>query len=178
VSARALLLLGAALAFPPAGGALEPRFDHRDSHGPLAEALLARDTISVSGRGSASSWRPAVRAGWGIDVLGEGNELVAAADLALRSLDDPARERVLLAASLRYRTYFGTEELKTFVEAGVYGPIRSRLAVGPLVGLGVAYDVSRSGGVFAGGELASAFGEARIFSFALRGGAQLRFDLP
>jgi hypothetical protein len=113
-----------------------------------------------------------------MDVLGEGGELIAAADLALRSLDDPERERVLVAASLRYRTYFGTEEWKTFVEAGLFVPIRSRLAGGPLIGLGIAYDFSRAGGVFVGGEFASAFGDARVISFAVLGGAQLRFALP
>jgi hypothetical protein len=177
VNARPLLL-AAAVALPGVAAALEPRFDHRDSHGPVLETLLARDTLSLSGGGSASSWRPAVRAGWGVDALGEGSDLILAADLALRSLDDPAGERVLLAATLRYRTYFGTEEWKTFVEAGLYAPLRSRLAVGPLVGLGVAYDFSRSGGVFVGGEFASAFGEARVISLGILGGVQVRFDLP
>jgi hypothetical protein len=172
------LLLAAALALPGGAAGLEPRFDHRDSHGPVLETLLARDTLSLSGAGSTSSWRPALRAGWGVDALGEGSDLILAADLALRSLDDPAGERVLLAATLRYRTYFGTEEWKTFVEAGLYAPLRSRLAVGPLVGLGVAYDFSRSGGVFVGGEFASAFGEARVISLGILGGVQVRFDLP
>jgi hypothetical protein len=177
VNARPLLL-AAAVALPGVAAALEPRFDHRDSHGPVLETLLARDTLSLSGGGSASSWRPAVRAGWGVDALGEGSDLILAADLALRSLDDPEGERVLLAATLRYRAYFGTEEWKTFVEAGLYAPLRSRLAVGPLVGLGVAYDFSRSGGVFVGGEFASAFGEARVISLGILGGVQVRFDLP
>jgi hypothetical protein len=177
VSARRLLL-ATALALPAAAWALEPRFDHRDSHGPIVETLFARDTVAASGRGSVTSWRPAVRAGWGVDVLGEGSELVVGAELALRSLDDPQRERVLAAASLRYRAYFGTEEWKTFVEAGLYAPIRSQLAGGPLVGVGVAYDFSRAGGLFAGAEFSSAFGEARVVSLAVLGGAQLRFDLP
>jgi hypothetical protein len=177
VSARGLLV-ALALLSPAGAAALEPRFDHRDTHGPIAELLLAHDSIGISGRESAGSWRPAVRAGWGVDLLGEGSELVAAADLALRSLDDPRRERILVAASVRYRTYFGTEEAKTFFEAGVYAPLRSRLAAGPLVGLGAVYDFSRAAGVFLGGEFGGAFGQARVFSFALRGGAQLRFDLP
>jgi hypothetical protein len=172
------VLLAAALALPGAAEALEPRFDHRDSHGPIVESLVARDSVAAPGHGTVASWRPAVRAGWGVDLLGEGSELIVGADLALRPFDDPEHERVLVAAILRYRTYFGTEEWKTFVEAGLYAPIRSRLAGGPLVGLGVAYDFSRAGGVFAGGEFASAFGEARVISFAVLGGAQLRFDLP
>jgi hypothetical protein len=177
VRARALLL-AAALALPGAAEALEPRFDHRDSHGPTVEAFVVRDAVAVSGRGTVASWRPAVRAGWGVDALGEGSELLVAAEAALRSFHDPERERVLVAASLRYRTYFGTEAWKTFVEAGLYAPIRSRLAGGPLLGAGVVYDFSRAGGVFAGGEFASAFGGARVVSFAVLGGAQLRFELP
>jgi hypothetical protein len=177
VSARALVIV-AALASAGAGGALEPRFDHRDSHGPIVEALLARDILSVAGHRNVGTWRPAVRAGWGVDVAGEGSELFAAADLALRSLDDPARERVLLAASLRYRTYFGTEELKTFAEAGISVPIRSRGGGGPRAPHDRPSHISRAGGIFAGGEFAAAFGEARIFTFAFRGGAQVRFDLP
>jgi hypothetical protein len=171
-------LLVAAVVIPAAAGGLEPRFDHRDTHGPVVETLVARDTLSRSGAGSVSSWRPALRAGWGIDVTGEGSELILAADVALRSLDDPERERVLVAASARFRSYFGTEELKTFFEVGAFAPIRSRLLGGPLVGLGVIYDLSRSGGVFAAAEFATAFGEARLFSLALLSGLQLRFELP
>jgi hypothetical protein len=168
-------LLAVAVALPAAVGALEPRFDHRDTHGPVVEGVLARDAVTASGRGTATSWRPALRASWGFDVTGEGSELLVGGDLALRSLDDPDRERVLLGASARYRSYFGTEELKTFFELGLYAPLRSRLAVGPLVGLGVAYDFSRASGVFLGGEFASAFGQARLVSVAFLAGAQVRF---
>ncbi len=170
-------LLAAALLLPLGAGALEPRFDHRDLHGPLLELLGAYDSSTGAGR-AHGSWRPTLRAGWGFDVAGEGSELVAGAEVALRSWDDPARERVLLAASARYRMYFGTEELKTFFELGLFAPLRSRLALGPLVGLGAAYDFSRASGVFVGGQFASAFGDGRIVSFALLAGAQLRFELP
>jgi hypothetical protein len=171
-------LLAALGTIPVAAGALEPRFDHRDTHGPMVELLVAHDTVSAGGD-SAASWRPALRVGWGVDAIGEGSDLVVAADLALRSLDDPERERVLVAASARYRSYFGTEELKTFFELGVHAPLRSRLAAGPLVGLGVAYDFSREGGgLFFGGEFAAAFGQARIVTFAVLAGAQLRFEVP
>jgi hypothetical protein len=172
---RHLALLAAVL--PAAAGGLEPRFDHRDTHGPVLELLLAFDTVADEGE-SVSEWRPALRAGWGFDATGEGNDLVVAADLALRSLDDPAGDRVLVALSARYRSYFGTEELKTFFELGVHAPIVSNLAAGPLVGLGVQYDFSRGSGVFAGGEFATAWGQARIVTFAVLAGAQLRFDVP
>ncbi len=173
---RALAL--AALLVPGLGAALEPRFDHRDTHGPTLEALVARDTVARSGRGSTSSWRPSLRAGWGLDVSGEGDELLVGATVALRSQDDPAGERVLLAADARYRAYFGTDEAKTFFDVGVWAPLRSRLAVGPLVGLGFQYDLSRAAGLFVAGSFATAFGEARVASFAVSLGAQLRFDLP
>ncbi|HEX9307796.1 MAG TPA: hypothetical protein VF894_09925 [Anaeromyxobacter sp.] len=170
-------LLAAALLLPAAAGALEPRFDHRDLHGPLVEVLESYDSLAVSGRTHAAR-RPALRLGWGFDVAGEGNELVAGAEFALRSWDDPERQRVLVAANTRYRVYFGTEELKTFFELGLFAPLRSRLAVGPLVGLGLVYDFSRASGVFVGGQFASAFGNGRVVSFALLAGAQLRFELP
>jgi hypothetical protein len=170
--AAAAALLPAALA-----GALEPRYDHRDAHGPVVEVLAAYDSVGVSGR-TVSSWRPALRAGWGADVTGEGSEVIASADVALRGWSDPDRDHVLLSASARYRTYFGTERWKTFFEAGLWLPIRSRVAVGPLVGIGVVHDFSQDYGVFAGGEFSSAFGDGRVVSFAALAGFQLRFAIP
>lgn len=58
--------------------------------------------------------------------------------LAIRSYDDPERERVLIGTDARYRAFFGTEELKTFFDVGAWVPMRSRLAEGPLVALGLA----------------------------------------
>lgn len=168
-------LAAAALLAPALGAALEPRYDHRDAHGPTLEALLARDTVARRGGGSASSWRPALRAGWGLDVSGEGDELLVGATLALRRFDDPEDERVLLAADARYRAYFGIERAKTFLDLGVWAPLRSPLGAGPLVGLGFQYDLSRAGGLYAAASFATAFGEARVASFALSLGAQLRF---
>lgn len=173
---RVLAIL--ALVVPSAAAALEPRFDHRDTHGPFAEALVAHDTVARSGRPSASSWRSAARIAWGFDVSGEGDELLLGASVALRSFDDPGRERVLLGVDARYRGYFGTESLKTFFDLGVWAPLRSRLAAGPLVGLGVAYDFSRFAGAYLAGAFATAFGEARIASFSVAIGAQMRFELP
>lgn len=172
-AAAALVLLAPAFAAP-----LEPRFDHRDTHGPFAEALAARDTVALSAGGSRSAWRPAVRAGWGLDVGGEGDELLAGATVSLRSFDDPERTRVLAAADLRYRAYFGSEEAKTFFDVGVWAPLASRLAVGPLVGAGFQYDLSRGAGLYAAASFATGFGEARIASFAVVLGAQVRFDRP
>ncbi|BDG06393.1 hypothetical protein [Anaeromyxobacter oryzae] len=162
----------------PAGpaSALEPRFDHRDEHGPFLETLVAYDTVAISGRPTASSWRPALRLAYGFDVAGEGNELILGVQGALRSWDDPAREHVNLALDVRYRAYFGTEELKTFFDAGVWVPVRSRLAAGPMIGVGIAYDFSRTSGVYAAGGFGTAFGEARIATFSASIGAQLRFE--
>lgn len=166
-------LLALSLARP--GAALEPRFDHRDTQGPFVEAFVAHDTVARTGGGSASSWRPAARLAWGVDLSGEGDELVLGLAVALRSFDDPDRGRVLLAGDLRYRTYFGTEEAKTFLDFGLWLPLRSRLAAGPLAGLGFAYDFSRSSGLYLAAAFATAFGEARIASASLSAGAQLRF---
>lgn len=174
---RTLAAAVAAALLPAAAAALEPRFDHRDSHGPVLELLFAHDSVTAAGR-STNAWRPALRAGWGVDVTGDGGELIVAADLALRSWSDPADRRVLLSTSARYRGYFGTEEWKTFFEAGLWTPLTSRLGIGPLVGLGVVYDFSQDTGVFAGAEFATAFGDGRIVSLAGLAGLQLRFALP
>jgi hypothetical protein len=171
-----VLALTAAL-LPAAAGALEPRFDHRDAHGPVTELLLVHDTLLVSGR-TTNAWRPALRFGWGFDVTGEGSELVVSADAALRSWSDPQDDHVLLSATARYRTYFGTEEWKTYFEAGLWAPILSQVAIGPMVGIGVVRDFSQDWGVFAGATFASAIGEARVVSFGAVTGFQLRFAIP
>jgi hypothetical protein len=174
---RALLAAAVAALLPAAAGALEPRFDHSDSHGPVTELVFAHDSV-VSSRRTVNSWRPALRAGWGVDVSGEGSELLVTADLALQSWRDPGEAHVLLAASARYRGYFGTEQWKSYFEAGLWAPLRSRLGAGPLVGLGVVHDFSLDYGIFAGGEFATAFGERRIVSFAGLAGIQYRFAIP
>ncbi len=172
-------VLALALATLPLGtAALEPRFDHRDTHGPAIELLFAHDTVAVAGRATSSSWRPALRLAYGFDATGNGDEIIVGAQGALRSLDDPGRERVLLAADARYRAHFGTEELKTFFDVGVWVPFRSRLAAGPLVAAGIAYDFSRAAGVFASAGFATGFGEARIASVSVGAGFGFRFELP
>lgn len=178
MSARGIALgalLAATAAAPPAR-ALEPRFDHREAHGPVLEALLAYDTVAVSGKPTRSGYRPALRFAWGFDVTGEGDELVVGLMGAVRSFRDPGREHVLVAADLRYRIYFGTEELKTFFDVGLWAPLRSRLALGPVAGIGLQYDVSRAGGFFASAGFGTAFGQARVASFSVSAGAQIRFQ--
>ncbi len=176
MNARALVLgmQLAALLAPAASQALEPRYDHRELHGVALEPLLAYDTVAVPGHTTRSTWRPALRLAYSWDVLGEGNELFLGAQTAF-SWSDPQREKVLLALDARYRSYFGTEQWKTFFEVGVWTPVRSRLAIGPLVGLGVAYDFSRSTGLYLDGGFATAFGQARIASFSASAGASFRF---
>lgn len=174
---RALAAALAVAIVPGLASALEPRFDHRDTHGPTVEALLAHDTVARSGSPTASSWRSGLSLAWGLDVSGEGDEVLVGASLALGSPDDPDRTRVVLAADARYRGYFGTEQAKTFFDVGVWVPVRSRLAVGPLVGIGFAYDFSRAFGLHLAASFATAFGEARIASFGVSAGAQLRFEL-
>ncbi|HET8541737.1 MAG TPA: hypothetical protein VFL83_17795 [Anaeromyxobacter sp.] len=176
VLSTALGLALAALAGP--AEALEPRFDHRDTHGVFAEMLAAYATVARSGEPSVSAWRPALRAGWGFDLTGDGDELLVAAAAALRWPDDGDGMDVLFAADARYRGYFGTEELKTFFDVGVWVPVHERLAIGPLIGVGLQWDFGRGGGLYAATSLATAFGEARIASLQISAGAQLRFDLP
>jgi hypothetical protein len=178
VTARRAAALAAALALPAAAAALEPRFDHRDTHGPFAEVSFWHDTVAKAGSATVSAWRPSARIAWGFDVSGVGDDLIVGATAALRSFDDPERGRVLLALDARYRGYFGTDELKTFFDLGAWAPLRSRLAVGPLAGLGLAYDFSRWSGVYATGTFATAFGQARVASFGAAVGGQIRFDLP
>ncbi len=175
---RSGLALAAALAASPlAAAALEPSYGHDDAHGPVVELLVLHDTVVASGV-TTQAWRPAVRAGWGLDVTGSGGELILAADVALRSWDDPEKGRVLASATARYRGYFGTEEWKSWFEAGLWAPLASRLALGPLVGVGVVHDFSRGAGVFAGAEFATAIGDGRFVSFGAVAGFQLRYDLP
>jgi hypothetical protein len=165
----------ALLAGPAPAAALEPRYDHRGMNGVLVEPLLAHDTVSITGHGSHSRWRPTVRLAYGWDVLGEGNELFLGVQSALTGWSDPRREKIRLAVDARYRSYFGTEQWKTFFELGLWAPVSSRLVVGPLVGLGVAYDFSRNTGLFLDGGFATGLGQARVATFTVSGGAAFRF---
>ena len=175
--ARPLAAAVALVAATPAA-ALEPRFDHRDTHGPFAESLLSYDAVARPGATTATGWRTRLHAGWGFDVSGEGDDLLFGAAVAVPWLHDPDRMKLLLDVDARYRGYFGTEQLKTFFDVGAWAPLVSRLAIGPLVGIGVAWDYGRSGGVYAGASFATAFGQARIASLSVSAGAQFRFDVP
>lgn len=175
---RPALALAVALATVPLGAsALEPSFGHEDAHGPVLELAALHDTVVADGV-TTQSWRPAVRGGWGFDVTGSGGELLLLADVALRSWSDPDRTRVLASVSARYRGTFGTDEWKTWFEAGLWVPIASRPGIGPLAGIGAMYDFSAGGGVFAGLEFATAVGDGRTVSFGAVAGVQLRYDLP
>ena len=71
----------------------------------------------------------------------------------------------------RYRGYFGSDELKTFFDAG----LSPRLAAGPRIGLGVAYDLDRAWGLFASLGASTAFGGFRGFGLGLGVGVQFRW---
>jgi hypothetical protein len=172
----ALALAALALLAPGGAAALEPRFDHRDEWGLLAGFALLRDAATVTGEGTDVDVRPAVRLAYSFDVSGEGDELILGAAARLGGWSDPVRSRTLLAVDARYRGYFGTEELKTFFDAGLWTQVRSRFAFGPLVGLGVAYDPSRAWGTFVALEVATGFGAERVFSVGGTVGVQLRFE--
>ncbi len=159
---------------PLASAALEPRFDHRDQWGPAVEVLLASDTLSPEGGASSSKVTPALRLSWGFDPVGEGNEVQVGARLSWPE-PDPEEQHVRAAVDVRYRAYFGTEEWKTFLDFGILASAVSRLTVGPLLGLGVQYDLSRSGGFFAAACLGTGFGEARLASLSVSAGGQYRF---
>lgn len=167
-----VLVLGALTPLGPL--ALEPRFDHRDEHGFVVEPLVAHDTVAITDLPTHSSWRPALRLAYGFDPFGEGNELFFGAQSAF-SWNDPERNKVLLALDARYRAYFGTEQWKTFYELGLWLPVASRFAIGPLVTLGVAYDFSRATGLYLDGGFATGIGAARIATFSASAGAQFRF---
>jgi hypothetical protein len=164
-----------ALLLPAAVPALEPRYDHRDQQGALLALETWRETVVVSGVRTRSDFRPRLRAGWGFDLSGEGDELILSATTRIDSWEDPEAMRFLYGLDARYRGYFGTEELKTFFEVGVWSELKSRFAVGPAVGLGVAYDPNRRWGAFFSVHFATGFGEARIASFGASAGVQLRY---
>jgi hypothetical protein len=177
-AARASLACAVALlsTLPSAAAALEPRFDHRDTHGPLVSLAFFRDSGAIPGRATAIDWRPALRLAGSVDLVGDGDEFIFGATTRLGGWSDPDRTRTLLALDARYRGYFGTEEWKTFFEVGAWTQLRSRFSVGPLASLGVAYDHTRDVGVFVSLELATGFGAERVASVGGTVGAQFRFQ--
>lgn len=169
------LALGLALGLLPATSrALEPRYDHRDQQGLLAELNLVRDSVVVKGLTEPSS-RLALRLAWGFDLSGEGDELQVGGSVRLGSWDDPQRTHVLATVDVRYRAYFGSEELKTFVEVGLWASVKSRAALGGLGGVGLAYDPSRAWGIYLSAQFNGGFGEARITGVSISPGLQLRW---
>jgi hypothetical protein len=175
VTARTLLA-GLLLAGPVGAAGLEPRFDHRDQVGLGLELALARDSVAISGQPTRSHVRQVGRLTGSLDLAGEGNELIAGLELPVDGFSDPDRSRILLAGSLRYRGYFGLEELKTFFDVGIWASARSRVAVGPAAGLGLQYDFSRAVGLFTRLGFATGLGAARVASLEAGIGLQVRFD--
>jgi hypothetical protein len=177
--AARVLLTGLALALAaaaPTAGALEPRFDHRDQQGVLVGLDGWYEAVSADRRTSTSDTSPRLRLAWSRDVSGEGGELVLGAAARLASWSDPGRHRYLGGLDARYRGYVGTEQLKTLFEVGLWSELASRLAAGPLVGAGVAYDPSRAWGLHASLVFATGFGQARVATGGLSLGVQLRFE--
>jgi hypothetical protein len=166
----------AALLLPVAGAALEPRFDHREQHGPTVDFLLAKDTFWRGSSNASSAIRGALRGAWAFDPTGDGDEIIAGAALSFREGARTGDSRVRVALDARYRVYLGIDELKTLFEIGLMSPISDRFAVGPLVGFGMAYDFSRKIGLFTSAFLSAAFGQGRVVSYGGGLGAIYRFD--
>lgn len=168
---RAALLLLSLLA--GRAGALEPRFDHRDQLGVVFEAGQGWDTVTLGGRSVSRERAPALRLAFSIDPFGGGNELLLG--LGWAPLGREAPERIRWALDARYRGYFGSDELKTFFEMGLWAPVSPRPAAGPRVGLGAAWDFSRRVGLYAAFGFATAIGEFRGASLDLASGVQVRW---
>lgn len=169
------LAVSAALA-PSLTSALEPRFDHRYEKGPMVEALYVRDVVWHGSADSETSSRGAVRASWGFDPTGDGNELFFGGTFTVLQGDADVHDPVKVVLDARYRACVGTEEFKTLLEIGLWSSIADRFAVGPLVGLGFMYDFNRNIGVFASGLLGAGIGESRVVSFGGGLGIQLRYE--
>ena len=164
------------LVAPVAGHALEPRYDHREQDGLLLSLELFRDSVSAPGRPSVLDVHPRLRAGWSFDVTGDGDELVFGGALRASRAGDPERLRYLGGLDARYRAYFGSEELKTFFEVGLWAELARTLAAGPQVSVGLTYDPDRNWGFFTSLGFGTAFGEARVASLGASLGVQYRFD--
>ncbi len=168
--------LAGGLAGPGRALALEPRFDHRDQQGVLAAVEYWREAVSVSGQPSVTSVHPRLRLGWGFDLSGEGGELILGGAVRLDDWSDPANRIFLVGLDARYRGYFGTEELKTFFEVGLWAELKSRLVLGPQVGIGLQYDPSRDWGAFCSIGFSTGLGDARVASLGASAGVQFRFE--
>jgi len=174
--ARAARALAAAAlaALAPAAGALEPRFDHRDQLGVLAEVTATRVTATVPGGTSRSAFDlGSLRLAFSFDVGDDGNEIHVGGAWSPGASGEPVLSA--WAVDARYRGFFGSEELKTFFDAGVVVAVSPRVAAGPRVGFGVMFDLDRAWGLYASLGASTAFGEFRGFGIGLGLGVQLRW---
>lgn len=171
--AAASLAAAASLLLAPAARAVEPRFDHRDQQGLVLELAGSRDTMSVQSGLSRTFFRPSLLVAWSFDVGGDGDEILVGAGAS--PAVDGAPESPRWFADSRFRGYFGTEELKTFFDAGLWASLGPRVAAGPRVGLGAIYDFTRSLGAFVEIGFATAFGQFRGVGLGFGGGVQARW---
>ena len=167
-AAALLLVLG-----PAPGRGLEPRFDHRDQDSLLVELGRTFDTVSVAGGDSRSLYRTQLKVAYGFDFSGNGDEILLG--VATRLVGEDVLESVAWSVDARYRGFFGTEDLKTFFDAGLWAPVSPKIGIGPLVGMGLIWDFERLGGIYALLEVGTALGQLRAFSMQLGVGAQVRF---
>jgi hypothetical protein len=168
----AIILL---LATPAVGRGLEARFDHRDQNGFVAELGFARDSVTEGHGLATTANRPLLRIGYGFDVSGEGDELLLGGSARLGMWNDSRAELLRFALDARYRGYFGTEELKTFFDAGLTAPVSPRFAIGPRVAIGAIYDPDRAGGILALFGFSTGLGRVRLASFELMLGGHFRW---
>jgi hypothetical protein len=172
-AAAATLAAVGSLVLAPSARALEPRFDHRDQDGLVLEVAGSRDTMNVRAGLSRTFFRPSLLLAWSFDVGGDGDEIHVGAGASPAVGGAPEAPRWFLDS--RYRGYFGTEEWKTFFDAGLWASLGPRVAAGPRVGLGVLYDFTRNSGAFVEVGLATAFGQFRGVGLGFGGGVQVRF---
>jgi hypothetical protein len=162
------------LAVPALGRALEPRFDHRDQQGIVAELGYTRDSATTGNGIAVTTLRPVLHLAYSLDIF-DGNELLLGGGMRLGDFGDHRAETVRATIDARYRGYFGADELKTFFEVGLMAPLSPSLALGPMAAIGAAYDFSRSGGLFASFGFATGLGQIRLASFQLAVGGQIRW---
>jgi hypothetical protein len=161
-------------ALAPAARALEPRFDHRDQLGVLAEVTATRVTATVPGGTSRSAFDlGSLRLAFSFDVGDDGDEILLGGAWSPGASGEPALSA--WAVDARYRGFFGSEELKTFFDAGVVVAVSPRVAAGPRVGFGVMFDFDRAWGLYASLGASTAFGEFRGFGIGLGLGVQFRW---
>jgi hypothetical protein len=174
-TALTVLAAAAVRAAAPAGGrALEPRYDHRDQLGVVAEVDASRVTATTGGGLSRSAFDLAsLRLAFSFDVGDDGNEILVGGSWSPASSGEVAL--TAWSVDARYRGFFGTDELKTFFDAGLLVAVSPRVAAGPRVGFGVMYDLDRAWGIFASLGASTAFGEFRGFGIGVGIGVQIRW---